>query len=120
MTVSTEQWKPTDVNQYYNQILEHYLSSYYNYLNQQNFVLNHQKINYSNNISNTSPFYSSIINTTNPIDELKIDDGLTNEEAITVKPTFIKKNKIILHYTPIVKRTRPKFKSIFNKVNNKI
>jgi hypothetical protein len=119
LTISTEQWKPTDANQYYNQLLEHYLASYYNYLNQQNFVLNHQKINYSNNIVNTSPVYPSITNTTIPIDQLKIKDRLLNEKPITVKPTFLKKNKV-QHYTPIVKRTRPEFKSIFHKANSKI
>lgn len=74
-TIATEQWKPTslDVNQlYYYQILEQYLLSYYNYLNQ-NFILKDQKLNYPNNIIYTDPMPIKTKNI-NPINVLQMEN----------------------------------------------
>lgn len=48
-----------------------------------------------------------------------MQDKSIKEEQVTVKPSLLQKNKIILSRTPIVKPTRSKFKSIFYKANSK-
>lgn len=52
------------------------------------------------------------------MDELKIEDRSTNGEKITVRPSFLRKNKIILSRRPIVKPTRSKLKPFFCKASS--
>ncbi|XP_027837034.1 uncharacterized protein LOC114119619 [Aphis gossypii] len=127
----TDQWKSSNIGaeQSYNQVLEQYLN-YYNYLYQQNCILNNQNYNVntnpiSTNITNTNPIPS---NTTNiiPISVLKMENRSTNNKhpiaLPIVRPIFPRKNKILLPRKPnieLMKPLKPKIRSILCKSQNK-
>jgi len=108
-TIVAGQWKSTDLdaNQLYKQALEQYVLSYYNYLNQQDFILNNQNLNYPNNIVHTDPPKPTNIQYSNPINALKIENITTNEKQTTAKPTLLRRNKILLPRTCNIKPIKP-------------
>lgn len=113
-TTATEQQKPNvfDVNQLYNQALQQYVLDYYNYISQQDFILNNQNLNYPNNVVHTDPITTKITNSY-PINALKTENISTNEKEAAVESTLLQKNKILLPPSRNRKPIKPKLRSIF-------
>jgi len=108
-TIVAGQWKSTDLdaNQLYKQALEQYVLSYYNYLKQQDFILNNQNLNYPNNIVHTNaPKPTNIVNS-NPINALKIENISINEKQTTVKPPLLRRNELLQSHTSNIMPIKP-------------